>query len=134
MCSILAGSRARRSSSASSAASFRLARRALALGSVLPLALGSVLPLALGSVLPLALGSVLPLALGSALPLALGCGGGGSGGEAPPSSVPGELNVGSDLGYNLDFPGDWTNLPPFIDQMKNSRAVVGDCSSDDRNC
>src|SRR5690606_1415353 len=40
----------------------------------------------------------------------------------------------SPLGYNLDYPGDWTNLPPFIDQMKNARAVRGECSSADPGC
>ncbi|HEU4577399.1 MAG TPA: hypothetical protein VFS67_04020 [Polyangiaceae bacterium] len=38
------------------------------------------------------------------------------------------------LGYNLDFPGDWTDLPPFIDLMQNSRAPEGKCSEDDPNC
>jgi hypothetical protein len=38
------------------------------------------------------------------------------------------------LGYNLDFPGDWTNLPPFIDQMKNARALRGECSELDAEC
>jgi hypothetical protein len=38
------------------------------------------------------------------------------------------------LGYNLDFPGDWTNLPPFIDQMKNARAMRGECSELDAEC
>jgi len=40
----------------------------------------------------------------------------------------------SSLGYNLDYPGDWTNMPPFIDQMKNARAVVGECSLADPGC
>lgn len=38
------------------------------------------------------------------------------------------------LGYNMDYPGDWTNLPPFIDQMKNARAFQGDCGSADPDC
>jgi hypothetical protein len=38
------------------------------------------------------------------------------------------------LGYNMDYPGDWTNVPPFIDQMKNSRAVQGDCAATDPAC
>jgi hypothetical protein len=42
--------------------------------------------------------------------------------------------LGSMLGYNLDFPGDWTNQPPFIDLVKNSRAPAGDCSRDDPDC
>jgi len=40
----------------------------------------------------------------------------------------------STLGYNMDYPGDWTNMPPFIDQMKNARAVQGECSSVDPGC
>ncbi len=32
------------------------------------------------------------------------------------------------VGYNLDYPGDWTNLPPFIDQYKNGRGLLGACS------
>src|SRR4051812_28506225 len=63
---------------------------------------------------------------------ALGC---GSGEEAaapdPGTATP---NVTSSLGYNLDYPGDWTNLPPFIDQMKNSRAPHGNCSDADAEC
>lgn len=35
------------------------------------------------------------------------------------------------LGYNLDYPGDWTAQPPFIDQMKNSRALTGSCEPDE---
>lgn len=35
------------------------------------------------------------------------------------------------LGYNLDYPGDWTAQPPFIDQMKNSRALTGSCEPED---
>jgi hypothetical protein len=63
-----------------------------------------------------------------------GCGSGSTGDE--PSVSPGTAtpNERSSLGYNLDFPGDWTNLPPFIDQIKNSRAPQGNCSSDDPNC
>jgi hypothetical protein len=38
------------------------------------------------------------------------------------------------LGYNLDYPGDWTDLPPFIDLMKNSRAPAGSCSEQDPQC
>jgi hypothetical protein len=40
----------------------------------------------------------------------------------------------SSLGYNLDFPGDWTNVPPFLDQLKNSRAPFGKCSEEDPEC
>jgi hypothetical protein len=38
------------------------------------------------------------------------------------------------LGYNLDFPGDWTNLPPFIDNFKNARGFQGSCSEADEHC
>ena len=38
------------------------------------------------------------------------------------------------LGYNLDFPGDWTNLPPFIDQFKNARGLYGACTEADPEC
>lgn len=38
------------------------------------------------------------------------------------------------IGYNLDFPGDWTNLPPFLDQFKNARALYGACSDADPEC
>jgi hypothetical protein len=51
--------------------------------------------------------------------------------DNPGSATPHAL---SSLGYNLDFPGDWTNLPPFIDQMKNSRAPRGNCSELDPDC
>jgi hypothetical protein len=52
---------------------------------------------------------------------------------APPSA--GDLHrPASTLGYNMDYPGDWTNNPPFIDQMKNARAVQGECSSADPGC
>ena len=68
--------------------------------------------------------------------LALGCGA-----PEPSSSVSALLppqretpTQGSMLGYNLDFPGDWTNQPPFIDLVKNSRAPAGDCSGDDPDC
>lgn len=38
------------------------------------------------------------------------------------------------LGYNMDYPGDWTNVPPFIDQMKNARVFRGECTSADPGC
>ncbi|HWO15067.1 MAG TPA: hypothetical protein VNN80_36440 [Polyangiaceae bacterium] len=38
------------------------------------------------------------------------------------------------LGYNLDFPGDWTSLPPFIDNFKNARGFQGSCSARDPEC
>lgn len=50
----------------------------------------------------------------------------------PRGGRPGSVNAG--LGYNLDLPGDWTNLPPFIDQVKNGRAPAGDCSDTDAEC
>jgi hypothetical protein len=34
------------------------------------------------------------------------------------------------LGYNLDYPGDWTNLPPFIDNFKNARGLQGTCAGE----
>jgi hypothetical protein len=64
--------------------------------------------------------------------LGLGCGSEpGSPAAHPGSATPNTL---SSLGYNLDYPGDWTNLPPFIDQMKNSRAPLGNCSDLDPAC
>lgn len=70
--------------------------------------------------------------LAAALLLMAGCGNGEASPAArPASAVPNTL---SRLGYNLDFPGDWTNLPPFIDQMKNSRAPRGNCSERDPEC
>jgi len=38
------------------------------------------------------------------------------------------------LGYNMDYPGDWTNLPPFIDNFKNARGFHGSCSDADSDC
>jgi hypothetical protein len=38
------------------------------------------------------------------------------------------------LGYNMDYPGDWTNLPPFIDNFKNARGLSGSCSAADADC
>lgn len=51
-------------------------------------------------------------------------------GEAQAGAAP----VSFALGYNMDFPGDWTNQPPFIDQMKNSREIVGECPDEEREC
>jgi hypothetical protein len=50
----------------------------------------------------------------------------------PPIEVP--LAGDFRLGYNLDYPGDWTNLPPFIDQIKNARGVQGACADSDPHC
>lgn len=66
------------------------------------------------------------------LAFASGCGG-------SPTPEPVDLpnatpNRYSTLGYNLDFPGDWTNQPPFIDLVKNSRAPRGACPNGDREC
>jgi hypothetical protein len=73
--------------------------------------------------------------------LALGvmaCGGSASlPGDAPSSVAPPQReapNQDSTLGYNLDFPGDWSDLPPFIDLIKNSRAPVGECDDSVPNC
>ncbi len=38
------------------------------------------------------------------------------------------------LGYNMDFPGDWTNLPPFIDNFKNARGFEGVCGEAEPGC
>ncbi len=38
------------------------------------------------------------------------------------------------VGYNLDYPGDWTGLPPFIDLMKNARVWSGACGDADSHC
>lgn len=52
--------------------------------------------------------------------------------EPPPLEVPPARDFR--LGYNLDFPGDWTNLPPFIDQIKNARGWSAACSEEDPDC
>ena len=36
------------------------------------------------------------------------------------------------IGYNLDFPGDWSNLMPFIDLMHDARPWAGCCAEKDR--
>ena len=54
--------------------------------------------------------------------------------SSPEARVLSAPRKASTLGYNMDFPGDWTNVPPFIDQMKNARALQGDCSSADPDC
>jgi hypothetical protein len=73
---------------------------------------------------------IVMIALGAGL-LALGC---GPESVAPTALQPVTPNESSILGYNLDFPGDWTNLPPFIDQIRNSRAPFGSCSDEDPEC
>lgn len=54
--------------------------------------------------------------------------------SAPSPDVVSAPRRASSLGYNMDYPGDWTNAPPFIDLMKNARALKGDCASDDPGC
>lgn len=61
--------------------------------------------------------------------------------EAPPAPASAEAaraagagNARSMVGYNMDYPGDWTGMPPFIDLMKNSRAWQGSCSDADPSC
>lgn len=46
----------------------------------------------------------------------------------------GAENARSMVGYNLDFPGDWTGMPPFVDLMKNARVWEGSCSDADPQC
>lgn len=55
-------------------------------------------------------------------------------GEARPARATGAENARSMVGYNLDYPGDWTGMPPFIDLMKNARVWLGSCSDADPNC
>jgi hypothetical protein len=43
-------------------------------------------------------------------------------------------NARSPLGYNLDFPGDWSNLIPFINLMDDSREWAGQCPTNDSSC
>lgn len=52
----------------------------------------------------------------------------------PPEAGSGEENARSVVGYNLDFPGDWSGLVPFIDLMKNARAWSGSCPESDPEC
>ncbi|MEY2934695.1 MAG: hypothetical protein RL033_5444, partial [Pseudomonadota bacterium] len=51
-----------------------------------------------------------------------------------PATPPRAANARSAVGYNLDFPGDWTGLPPFIDLMKNARVWHGSCPDSDGDC
>lgn len=53
------------------------------------------------------------------------------GGSTPAS---GKVNARSAVGYNLDYPGDWSGLVPFIDLMKNARAWSGACPEGDESC
>jgi hypothetical protein len=62
-------------------------------------------------------------------------------GEAtPPGPTPadgspgGRANARSPIGYNLDFPGDWSLLRPFIDLMHNARPFAGVCPDRDPQC
>jgi hypothetical protein len=55
-------------------------------------------------------------------------------GSAEPPPAAGAENARSIVGYNLDFPGDWTGLPPFVDFMKNARVWQGSCSDADPHC
>jgi hypothetical protein len=43
-------------------------------------------------------------------------------------------NARSMVGYNLDYPGDWTGMPPFIDLMRNARVWQGSCGDADPHC
>ena len=52
---------------------------------------------------------------------------------ARPRSV-GQANARSTIGYNLDFPGDWSNLMPFIDLMHDARPWMGACGEIDPHC
>jgi hypothetical protein len=76
-------------------------------------------------------GAGLGTVLASAALLVLGCGPASDASEPLAPVTPNEVSM---LGYNLDFPGDFTNLPPFIDQVKNSRAPQGSCSDEDPEC
>lgn len=52
----------------------------------------------------------------------------------PPPAADVKSNARSAVGYNLDFPGDWTGLPPFVDLMKNARVWMGVCGDVDPDC
>jgi hypothetical protein len=54
--------------------------------------------------------------------------------EGGPKPSGGAGNARSAVGYNLDFPGDWSGLPPFIDLMKNARVWTGACAEADKDC
>ena len=55
-------------------------------------------------------------------------------GPAGPARATGADNARSVVGYNLDYPGDWTGMPPFIDMLKNARVWQGACSEADPHC
>ena len=50
---------------------------------------------------------------------------------APANSTP---TAPLSVGYNMDYPGDWTEMPPFIDHVKNARAPRGRCPAADTGC
>ena len=52
---------------------------------------------------------------------------------APPVLV-GHSDARSPIGYNLDFPGEWSRLRPFIDLMHNARPWAGVCAAADPHC
>jgi hypothetical protein len=54
--------------------------------------------------------------------------------EALSTAALGSPRKASTLGYNMDYPGDWTNAPPFIDQMRNARALQGVCAEPEPGC
>lgn len=54
-------------------------------------------------------------------------------GKPKPRAV-GTANARSTLGYNLDFPGDWSNLMPFIDLMRDARPWMGACVESEPDC
>jgi hypothetical protein len=54
-------------------------------------------------------------------------------GKPKPPAV-GTANARSTIGYNLDFPGDWSNLMPFIDLMHDARPWMGACGDSDPHC
>ncbi len=62
----------------------------------------------------------------------------GSEGEGPPSpmleegggaeaNLPAGPSGTATLGYNLEYPGEWSSAPPFIDQMKSTPLFYGEC-------
>jgi hypothetical protein len=53
---------------------------------------------------------------------------------AGPARASGAENARSMVGYNLDYPGDWTGMPPFIDMLKNARPWQGSCAESDPHC